>query len=138
MTISQTILLISIGNIIVEPFANEDLFSTIVVAGVFTCMLILFEYCELKIRKFEDILIGDSINLVIDGKVDIKNLKKIRMTEGELKSRLRQKGIYDYNTLEVVTLEYNGEIGYKIKKEFTPITYKEIKEMLEYKNNKKV
>ena len=53
MTISQTILIISLGHIIVEPFADKDVTKTIIVAVIFTVLLILFEVFEYYFKGFE-------------------------------------------------------------------------------------
>lgn len=50
-----------------------------------------------------------------------------KMSEQQLYMQLREKGIHDVKSLQQVTAEPNGRIGYQLIKEAQPITL----EMLE-------
>lgn len=122
MTISQTILIISLGNIIVEPFADKAVTKAITVAIIFTILLILFEVFEYHFKGFEKVAVGEEKVIVKDGVIDQKNMKELRLTNNELYSRLRQQGIDKIEDLKKATLESNGELGYKLTKSAQPIT----------------
>ena len=49
-------------------------------------------------------------------------MKKLRLTEAELFSRLRQKGINQITDIKKGTLEPNGELGYELMEAARPIT----------------
>lgn len=122
MTISQTILIISLGHIIVEPFADKDVTKTIIVAVIFTILLILFEVFEYYFKGFEKAVVGKEKDIINYGVIDQKNMKKLRLTEAELYSRLRQKGINQIADIKKATLEPNGELGYELTEAAQPIT----------------
>ena len=122
MTISQTILIISLGHIIVEPFADKDVVKTVIVAVIFTILLILFEVIEYYFKGFANVVVGKEKVIVNEGVIDRKAMKALKLTREELYSRLRQKGIYNIGDLKKATLEPNGDLGYELTKAAQPIT----------------
>jgi uncharacterized membrane protein YcaP (DUF421 family) len=122
MTISQTILIISLGHILVEPFADKDMTKTISVAVIFTALLVIFEVIEFYSKSFEKIITGKEKTIVIDGELIQKNMKNLKLTEDELLSRLRQEGINKIKDIKKATIEPNGKLGYELKKSAQPIT----------------
>lgn len=130
MTISQTILIISLGHIIVEPFVNKDIPKTIIAAIVFTSLLILFEVAEYYFKGFEKVLVGKEKVLISSGVINQKTMKKLRLTKNELYSLLRQKGINQISDIKKATLEPNGELGYELMKAAQPITVADLEHII--------
>lgn len=130
MTISQTILVISLGDIIVEPFADKDIEKTIIVAVILVALLILFEVVEYYFKGFEKVVVGREKVLIKDGVIDQKNMKELRLTDDMLYSRLRQKGIKKIEDIKVATLEPNGELGFELTKGAQPITVEDMEFIL--------
>ena len=46
MTITQTIVMIGIGSLLIQPIAEENIMTTLLVALVFTILMVLTEYIE--------------------------------------------------------------------------------------------
>lgn len=136
MTISQTVLVLSLGHIIVEPFADKDIKKTIVVAVILAALLILFEAIEYYSKGFERIAVGNEKVIVTDGIIDENNMKKLRLTKDELYSRLRQKGIGKIKDVKKATLETNGELGFELTKAAQPITVEDMEFILNNVLNK--
>ncbi len=130
MTISQTVLVLSLGHIIVEPFADKDIKKTIMVAAILAILLILFEITEFYSKGFSKIAVGKEIVIVTDGVIDRKNMKKLKLTKDELYSRLRQKGISKIEDIKKATLETNGELGFELTKAAQPITIGDLEYIL--------
>lgn len=138
MTISQTILMLSLGHIIVEPFADKDIKKTVIVAIILTIMLIIFEIAEYYSKRLEKVLIGKEKVIITDGIIDKENMKKLRLTGAELYSRLRQKGIKKIQDVKKATLEPNGELGFELTKAAEPITVKDMEYILNKILNKDI
>jgi uncharacterized membrane protein YcaP (DUF421 family) len=51
MTLAQTIVMISIGTIIVQPIVEKSVMKAIVAAAIFVISLIILEYLQLKSSK---------------------------------------------------------------------------------------
>ena len=114
MTIAQTVMIISIGAIIVEPFADKDIKKTIATATIYILLLILFEVASFYMKWFKKLAVGNKIIIIQDGKFDEAKLKKLRLTKEEVLSRLRQEGIPKLEYVEEGTLESNGEFGFRL------------------------
>lgn len=121
MTIAQTVMMISIGAIIVEPFADKDIIKTVIAAFIFIALLIIFEVCSFHFKGFKKMAVGEPIIIIRNGSFDEKQLKKLRMTKQQVLSRLRQEGIPKLSYVEEGTLETNGEFGFKLTREAEPV-----------------
>lgn len=60
------------------------------------------------VRKLID---NPPVLLMRDGQVLYKNLKRVKITEDELKSKLRQQSILHYDQVKAVVLESSGDIS---------------------------
>ena len=121
MTIAQTVLMISIGAIIVEPFSDKDIRKTVIAAVIFVILLIIFEICSFHFKFFKKCAVGEPKIIIINGEFQEEQLKKLRLTKGEVMSRLRQTGISNLSYIAEGTLETNGELGYKLTQEAEPL-----------------
>ncbi len=126
MTIAQTVLMISIGAIIVEPFSDKDIRKTAIAAIIFVVLLVIFEICSFYFKGFKRLAVGEPIVIIRKGELDEVQLKKLRLTREEVMSRLRQAGIPKLSYIEEGTLESNGEFGYRLTKEAEPLKVGEL------------
>jgi len=111
MTRAEIIIVVSIGRIIVEPVLSRKVVPSIFAAIIFASILLIIHFFELKSRKVEQFLNGSSI--------------------------LREKGIHDVKSLQQVTAEPNGRIGYQLIKEAQPITLEMLEKVLDRYNIKR-
>jgi uncharacterized membrane protein YcaP (DUF421 family) len=93
MTITQVVVMIGIGSLLIQPVAGKGVLRTLVVGILMTALMIITEYVEMKFDILETISTGKAQIVVEDGKINTKNLKKLRMSVDRLETRLRQSGI---------------------------------------------
>lgn len=122
MTISQTIVMIGLGSLLVQPVANKGLFVTFGAALILVILMLVSEFLQVKLDFVETFVSGKAIVVVEDGILDIKELKKIRLTVDQLETRLRQVGIDSIKDLKYATIEVSGQLGYELKEEKKPLT----------------
>jgi uncharacterized membrane protein YcaP (DUF421 family) len=122
MTITQTIVMVGIGSLLIQPVAGNNVWVTFGVAIIITFLMILTEYLEVKIDFFETVFSGKSLVVIENGNINIKNLKKIRMTVDRLETRLRQSGVSSIQDVKYATIEVSGQIGYELKDDKKPLT----------------
>lgn len=122
MTMAETIVIISIGSIIVEPFIDEDIKKTVLTAAIFVVLLLFFEVAEYYSETFERLFIGKAKVIIEDGKVKDKETKKLKLTDDELLARLRQLGISKVSDIKKATIETNGVLGYELTEEARPLS----------------
>lgn len=132
MTVGQTIAMISIGSIIIEPIITDKIVNTLAAALTFILFLIMTEYLELKFPIIESFLAGKSKVLIDDGKIHKENLRKLRLTVDKLEMRLRQQGITNISDVKTATLEPNGQLGYELKRNAQPLTIGEFEKAIGY------
>ncbi len=130
MTIPQTVMVISIGAIIVEPFADKDVLKTVTAAVIYIALLLIFQFLEFYAPGFKKISIGKTTDIIREGIFIKENLKKFRMTESEVMTRVRQDGIPKLNYIERGTLEPNGEFGFKLKRGAEPLRVQDMELIL--------
>jgi uncharacterized membrane protein YcaP (DUF421 family) len=130
MTVAQTIIMISIGSLMVQPIANKSTYRTFIVAAVFIATLILLEYLQIKFNYIEKMITGKSKVVIQDGKIVEATMKKLRFSVDQLEIRLRQLGISNIADVKTATLEPNGQIGYELMRHAKPLTVGEFEKLM--------
>ncbi|MDX8044843.1 DUF421 domain-containing protein [Gracilibacillus sp. S3-1-1] len=130
MTLAQTVLMIAIGSLLIQPVAGENIWVTFGVCMVLIITLIVIEYIQLKSDKAEMIISGKSNVLIKDGKIIEKNLKRYRLSVDLLEMLLRQKNVMQISDVEWATLEPNGQLGYALKPEAQPMTKADLQQVI--------
>jgi len=121
MTISQTIVMIGLGSLLIQPVSGKGLIVTFLAACILTILMIITEYLEIKIDFLETIFSGKAVIVIENGKPNIKNLKKLRMSIDRLETRLRQSGISSIEDVQYATIEVSGQLGYELKNNKRPL-----------------
>jgi uncharacterized membrane protein YcaP (DUF421 family) len=129
MTIAQTVVIISIGKVLIEPVAKKDIGTNFLIAGVMVLVLLAIEFIMLKSKFFEHLIGGKPVVVIEQGVVVRKSLKKLRMPIGELEARLRQHGIKSIGDIEYATIDPNGELGFRWFQAKQPSTNEDIQEL---------
>jgi uncharacterized membrane protein YcaP (DUF421 family) len=134
MTISQAVIMIAVGSLLVEPIKEESggkVNVTVIALIIFIVILYVLEWFALKNKTFERWWIGSPKILIKDGQIDYKTLRQIRISETMLQSVLRENGVRRVSDCRTVTIEPNGAIGvdqYENKqKNGSPNLFKEVK-----------
>ena len=129
MTLAETVLMIAIGSLLIQPVASKSMWMTFGVGTVLVLVLILLEYMQIKSDTFEKFITGKSKVLIENGNINEKNMKKLRITVDQLEMNLRQKNVTHIQDVEFATLEPNGQVGFTLKIDSQPATKKDIKQL---------
>ncbi|KAB3531298.1 DUF421 domain-containing protein [Alkaliphilus pronyensis] len=130
MTIAQTVVMISVGAIIIQPIIEDSIQRTIIAATVFVVFMIFVEYLQVKFDFIENLITGKAKIVIEDGIIVESNLKKLRFTADQLEMRLHQQGIANISDLKTATLEPNGQLGYELMPHAKPVTVGDSQQML--------
>ena len=130
MTLAQTVVMISLGTIIVQPIVQKSMWKAIAGAAIFVAAIVILEYLQLKFNFFEKFITGKSKIIIQNGQLNIKTLKKLRLTVDQLEMRLRNKGITKLEDVKYATIEPNGQLGSELMDDAKPLTVGEFKKML--------
>jgi uncharacterized membrane protein YcaP (DUF421 family) len=126
MTLAQTVIMIAIGSLLIQPVAGKNVWVTFGVGAVLILTLIVIEYVQVKFDGMENLITGKSIVLIENGTLKEKNLGKLRLTADQLEMQLRQSNVSKISDVEWATLEPNGRLGYTLKDNAQPLTKKDI------------
>lgn len=114
MTIGQTVLMVAVGTLLIQPVVSKNLWHTLLTALVLVLTLLVIEYLSLKINVFERLARGSSRVIIENGILKLQTMKKLRMTVDELEMHLRQKGIDKAEDVKYATIEMSGQLGYSL------------------------
>lgn len=131
MTLPETIIIISIGTIIVEPVAQESLLGTILATSTFIGTLVVAEILQIKFNRLETFLSGKAKVVIQNGQIQTDALRKLRLTVDQLELRLRQQGIANFSDIKTATIEPSGQLGYEWTEDAKPLTVGEFKKLMQ-------
>lgn len=131
LSVVEAVVMISLGDIIIDPLLGENIPNTLLSALTFVCIVVVFEILVCRFKWFEKIFIGKPIIVIKDGKMIYQNLKKLRITENELNTRLRQNGLSSIKDIKLGVIEINGQLGYELTNAAQPITRKDLQSFLD-------
>jgi len=129
LTVAQTVIMISIGSLIIQPVSGENIWVALLVATVIVLTLVVIEILEVKVEWMENLFTGKAVVIIENGRLREDNLRKLRLTVDKLEVRLRQKSISNIDQVQWATLEPNGQLGYQLKPTAQPATKEDIYEL---------
>jgi uncharacterized membrane protein YcaP (DUF421 family) len=130
-TVSEAVLRISIGAVLIQPLAIKDEWQAIYAGTLLIIGIVLLAKIQVWIPKSRKFINGVPSVLVNDGEMKLEELKKARLTTDELQSALRLKKIGNVKDVELALLESNGKISTILKPNKAPATKEDIQKILD-------
>jgi uncharacterized membrane protein YcaP (DUF421 family) len=108
------ILLIILGDAIQQGLTQDDYSVTgaLIVISTFAALQVGISYLSFRSKRLRPILEGEPIVLVEDGRVIVKNMRRERLTQGELAAAARQEQIASLDEIRWAVLETSGKISF--------------------------
>jgi uncharacterized membrane protein YcaP (DUF421 family) len=108
------ILLIVLGDAVQQGLTQDDYSVTgaILVIGTLAVLQVFVSYVGFKVVWLRPALEGEPVVLVEDGHVIERNLKRERLTRGELAEAARQQQIESIDDVKWAVLETSGKISF--------------------------
>ncbi len=89
-------------------------------------LLVSFEIISsvicLKSTRLRGVIEGNPIIVIRDGVIDQKKLRELRFSVDDVFEQLRQKNIFDINTVSYAIVETNGQLSVMLKPEKETVT----------------
>jgi uncharacterized membrane protein YcaP (DUF421 family) len=110
----DVIMLVVIGDLVQQGVTQSDYSVTgiIIVLSVVTLMTALFAYLNFRFPKLRPWMEGRPVVLVDNGSVIEGNLRRERLTVGEVEAEARQQQIASLSQVRWAVLERNGRISF--------------------------
>ncbi|MBW3112413.1 MULTISPECIES: DUF421 domain-containing protein [Bacillaceae] len=129
MTLAQTVIMIGIGSLLIQPVAGKNIWTTIGVGLILVFTLMIMEYLQVKSDRVEQFITGKAKILIENGTIQEKNFKKLRMTVDQLEMKLRQQGVSKISDVKWATLEPNGQVGVELMPQAKPVTIQDLNQL---------
>ncbi|REE68124.1 uncharacterized membrane protein YcaP (DUF421 family) [Paenibacillus taihuensis] len=130
MNVATTVIMISIGELIAQGIIEKTIWRAIASVALFLAVLVILELLEIRFGKFQNLITGEAVTVIRDGQVDMKELRKLRITVNQLEMRLRQLGISNIDDIKSGVIEANGELGYELTDAAKPVTKRDLEQFL--------
>lgn len=130
-TVSEAVLRISIGAVLIQPLALRQEWEAIYAGTLLIIGIVLVAKIQIWFPKTRKYINGAPSVLIKDGKMMLEELRKARLTTDEIESALRQKQIGSTEDVELAILESNGKISTVLKQNKASATKEDIQKILE-------
>ncbi|WP_025027593.1 DUF421 domain-containing protein [Caldalkalibacillus mannanilyticus] len=107
------IIVIAIGALIGAPLVDDELSplkAIVAIIGLVIAQMIA-SWLALKSKFMEMLIMGKPIQLIDQGRILMKGLRKARLTKNDLIQELRIKGVKSIEEVEKAYLEPGGKIS---------------------------
>jgi uncharacterized membrane protein YcaP (DUF421 family) len=110
----DVIMLVVIGDLVQQGVTQSDYSVTgiLVVLSVVTLMTALFAYLNFRFPRIRPFMEGRPVVLIDNGAVIERNLRRERLTMGEVEAEARQQQIASLQKIRWAVLERNGRISF--------------------------
>lgn len=116
MEFSYVVLLASIAwDLVLDPAYSFP--HILLLMSVLSLTIYLIDWITYKSPFLEMLFMGEPKVIIREGKVNEEVLQQERMSRQELAAKLRSKGVFEIEHIEIAYLEVDGEISVKRKKE---------------------
>jgi uncharacterized membrane protein YcaP (DUF421 family) len=107
------ILLIVTGDLMQQAVTQSDYSLTggLTVLATIALLTVTLSYISFKVPKLRPMLDGEPLVLVQDGEIIARNLRRERITVGELLAEARQQQVTSVEQIRFAVLETNGRIS---------------------------
>ena len=108
------IMLVMIGDLVQQGVTQNDFSVTgaLLVGSTITLLTVAVSYASFRFPRLRPILEGEPVIVVQDGKPIERNLRRNRITLGELAAAAREDGIASLGSVQWAVLETNGKISF--------------------------
>ena len=108
------IMLIVLGDLVQQGVTQSDYSVTglVLAAGTLALLQVAVSYLNYRFRRVRQVLAGEPIVLIEDGRVLEANLARERLTRGELEEGARQSQLDSLEKVRWAVLESSGQISF--------------------------
>ena len=114
--LATTILISNLASVPVEE-TNLPFLPAIAPILVICSLEILLSFLESRSERFSKLLSGESIPIILNGKVCQAAMNSLRFSMDDLMEALRQKDVFDINTVSAAIVETSGKLSVLLKQD---------------------
>lgn len=135
MTFFDFAVIISLGSIAANLALGQNSTPVSATVGLLTygVLAVLTGYLHIKSSWIRKLTNSEPVTAIENGKINDKNLKKVRYTMNEISSMLRQKNIFNPADVEFAVIENDGQLSVLPKSQKAPLTPSDLNIPTSYK-----
>ena len=113
--------------ILLSEIAAIPMHNSVVAVLLLVAFEIIGSVISMKSRSARRLLEGNAVTVIRDGRIDQKEIKRLRYTVDDLLTALRQKDVFDISTVGYAVLETNGKLSVMLKPDENALTAKTLR-----------
>lgn len=120
----ELVITILISSVATVPLQDNSmpLTNSIIPILIFVALEVLGSALSMKSLWFRNLIQGKPIIIIKDGKLQQKDLKRLRFTIDDLMDSLRRQDIFDISQVAYAVVETNGNLTVQKKAAYMPLT----------------
>ena len=125
---AELVVTILLSQIAATPMQDNDipLMNTLIAVMVLVGVEILISYFGMKNSRIRAVLQGNPVMIIKDGRLDQKQLSRIRYTVDDLMEALRGKDVFDISSVSCAVAETDGSLSILLRPDEQPATSKQV------------
>ncbi|CDQ17796.1 DUF421 domain-containing protein [Halobacillus karajensis] len=126
MTLFDFIAGITLGSMTATTFLSKETTLSKGAFGLllFAILVLVIDYFTMKSLIIRKLVNSEPTLLMDNGRILIKNMKKVRFTIDELIAELRKNGVFRFDNVQTAILETDGSVSVLQKADYSPVTPK--------------
>lgn len=130
---SELVLAIMISDVASVPMQSV---TTPLVSGIIPVLTLMFievslSFIAQKSNKLRKVITGAPSLIIAEGRLQVKEMEKLRFNIDDLIEQLRNNGYFDVGEIAFAVLETNGHLSIMPKEDFRPVTLRDINKNLD-------
>lgn len=120
----ELVITILISSVATVPLQDNSmpLTNSIIPILIFVALEVLGSALSMKSLWFRNLIQGKPIIIIKDGKLQQKDLKRLRFTIDDLMDSLRRQDVFDISQVAYAVVETNGNLTVQKKSAYMPLT----------------
>ena len=94
---------------------NISLMKSVSAAAVLVSFEIISSFIAMKSERYRKLTEGNPVMIISDGKIDMKELEKLRMSRDDVFEALRQKDVFNIKDVKYGIMETSGMLSVLLK-----------------------
>jgi len=125
---TELVIMLMISELVAIPLEDNEipLMNSLVAVAVLACIEVVASVISMKSKRVRSMLHGHPVILIREGVIDQKEMKNLRLTVEDLLLSLRQKDVFDLDTVQYAIMETGGQLSVLLKSEERPASVKDI------------
>ena len=111
LTIPESVFIIAIGTILIQPIGNTNEWAAIYGGLILVLGMMLLSWLQIRFPLLRKAVYGVPTVLIQNGELNMSNMKKVKMTTNQLDMRLRMLGVRNIKDIKTAILEPSGQLS---------------------------